>query len=191
MRKKVFSTIINRVVLSLFASSTCFVMSCSDDPEATNEEEVITTVLVTLQPTEGETVTLTWDDINLDAVVDESEIVVSDNLVPGTSYAATIQLLNKSGNSEVNITDEVQKEAEDHIFCFTVTTAGISITNLNKDKNELPLGITSVWTNTSAKTAGTVTITLRHQPGVKTGDCPGAGDTDASITFPVNVGVPV
>ena len=191
MRKKEVSTIINRVVLFLFVSSTCFAMSCSDDPEATNEEEVITTVLVTLQPTEGETVTLTWDDINLDAVVDESEIVVSDNLVPGTSYAATIQLLNKSGNSEVNITDEVQKEAEDHIFCFTVTTAGISITNLNKDKNELPLGITSVWTTTSATTAGTVTITLRHQPGVKTGDCPGAGDTDASITFPVNVGVPV
>lgn len=191
MRKDFFLNVIHKVVLPVLAISTCLVTGCSDDPEATNEEEVITTVIVTLKPTGGETVTLTWDDTNQDAIVDESEITASDNLVPGISYAATIQLLNKNADPDVDITEEVQDEAEDHIFCFTVTTVGISITNLSKDKNELPLGITSVWTTTAATTAGTVTITLRHQPGVKTGDCPGAGDTDASVTFPVHVGVPV
>lgn len=191
MKKEILSHTLRRLFSVSMVFAICLFASCSDDPEATNEEEVITTVIVTLQPTEGETVTLTWDDINLDAVVDESEIVVSDNLVPSTSYAATIKLLNKSGNSEVNITDEVQKEAEDHIFCFTVTTVGIAITNLSKDSNELPVGITSTWTTSASSASGTVTITLRHQPGVKTGDCPGAGDTDASITFPISVGIPV
>lgn len=187
--KNVLNLKFNRLVLVLFVVSMSLMASCSDDPEATNEEEVITTVVVTLTPAEGDPVLLTWDDADLDAVVDESEINVSANLEISKTYTAVIQLLNKSVSPEVDITKEVAKEAEDHIFCFTVTGANIAITNRNTDSNGLPLGITSTWTTTTLS-SGTVTVVLRHQPGVKTGDCPGAGDTDASITFPVNVGVP-
>lgn len=191
MKKEILSHTLRRLFSVSMFFAICLFASCSDDPEATNEEEVITTVIVTLQPTEGETVTLTWDDTNLDAVVDESEIVVSNSLISSTAYAATIQLLNKSADPVTDITEEVKDEDEDHIFCFTVTTVGIAITNLSKDSNELPVGITSTWTTSASSASGTVTITLRHQPGVKTGDCPGAGDTDASITFPISVGIPV
>lgn len=188
--KKVLNAKFNRLVLTLFVVSLSLMASCSDDPEATNEEEVITTVVVTLTPAEGDPVLLTWDDADLDAVVDESEINVSANLEISKTYTAVIQLLNKSVSPEVDITEEVADEAEDHIFCFTVSGVNIAITNRNTDSNGLPLGITSTWTTTTLS-SGTVTVVLRHQPGVKTGDCPGAGDTDASITFPVNVGVPV
>ncbi|TXH24253.1 MAG: type 1 periplasmic binding fold superfamily protein [Cyclobacteriaceae bacterium] len=191
MKKETLTQMLTRMFSLSTVISICLFASCSDDPEATNEEEVITTVIVTLQPAEGETVTLTWDDTNLDAVVDESEIVVSKSLISSTAYGATIQLLNKSADPVTDITEEVKDEDEDHIFCFTVTTVGIAITNLSKDSNELPVGITSTWTTSAPSTSGTVTITLRHQPGVKTGDCPGAGDTDASITFPISVGIPV
>jgi hypothetical protein len=190
MKTQIRRPMVKQLLSIVLVLGLAHLASCSDDPEATNEEEVVTTVIVTLTPTEGDAIVMTWDDVNLDAIVDESEITTSDNLLASTSYTADIQLLNKSADPDIDITEEVQEEAEDHIFCFTVTGVNIAISNLNKDSNELPLGITSTWTATT-QSSGTVNITLRHQPGVKTGDCPGAGDTDASITFPVIVGNPL
>lgn len=183
--------VLNRLMLSLFVIAVSLFAGCSDDPESTNEEEVITTVIVSLDPEEGEgedegeIITLSWDDINLDAIVDANEVTTSGALLTEEIYAARIQILNKSVTPEIDITEEIEEEAEEHIFCFTVTNVGISITNRDEDKHGLPLGITSTWSTTAVEGTGTVTIILRHQPGVKTGDCPGAGETDATITFPV------
>lgn len=191
-KNKTASTALSKCLIFLCTCITSLIASCSDDPEPTNEEELITTVTVTLTPPvedEGNVVTLSWDDANLDAIVDESEIEATGPLMINTTYSAVISLLNKSTDPDIDITEEVEEEAEDHIFCFTVTGVSIAVTNLDEDKNGLPVGITSTWTTTTAST-GTVTITLRHQPGVKTGDCPGAGDTDASITFNVEVQTP-
>lgn len=180
----------NKLIVSLFIISILFVAGCSDDPQATNEEEVVTTVMITLTPEAGTVVTLSWDDLNDDAIVDESEIASSGALLANETYGASIQLLNKSVDPEIDITEEVAEEAEEHIFCFTVTGANIAITHTDEDKNGLPVGITSTWTTTTAST-GAVTVTLRHQPGVKTGDCPGAGDTDVAITFAVEIQNPI
>ena len=164
---------------------------CSDDPESTNEEEVITTIIITLTPgdEENDVVTLDWDDINLNAIIDASEVSISGPLKVNEAYEASIQILNKSADPEIDISEEITEEAEEHIFCFTVTGAGISISNRDTDKHGLPLGLTSTWTTGASASTGSVNIVLRHQPGVKTGDCPGAGDTDADITFVVTVEV--
>jgi hypothetical protein len=175
----------NFIALSIGLLAT-MLAGCSDDPESTNEEEVITTVIVTLTPTTGTAITLSWDDTNLDAIVDDTEITVSDGLKINTSYTAGIQLLNKSAEPDVDITEEVEEESKDHLFCFTITGAALTIGYDDEDRNGLPIGLSSTWTTTTTST-GTVNITLRHQPGVKTGDCPGAGDTDASITFNIEV----
>lgn len=186
---KTLTQTLNKFLLLLFVVSVSLMAACSDDPQSTNEEEVITTITVTLTPEEGDVVTLSWDDTNLDAIVDESEITVSNNLVNDETYQATIELWNKSTNPDINITEEVAEEAEDHIFCFTVTGVEVAVTNRDEDSNGLPLGITSTWTTSDAST-GTINISLRHQPGVKTGDCPGVGDTDVNITFDVTVEIP-
>lgn len=135
----------------------------------------------------GHIVTLTWDDLNLNGTVETTELDVSGDLFTDTTYQASVRILNKTVNPEVDITEEIKEEAAAHIFCYTVTNAGISITNRDEDKYGMPLGLTSTWTTTSSISTGTVTIILRHQPGVKTGDCPGYGETDAAITFPVRV----
>lgn len=180
---------LNKILLLLFIVLFSLITACSDDPQSTNEEEVITTIIVILTPEEGDVVTLSWDDANLDAIVDASEITVSSNLVNDETYEASIQILNKSTGPDIDITEEVAEESEDHIFCFTVTDVEIAVTNRDEDSHGLPLGITSTWTTSDAST-GTINITLRHQPGVKTGDCPGVGDTDVNITFDVTVEIP-
>ena len=189
MKNQTLVRTLSRFTLALFVISASQMMGCSDDPESTNEEEVITTFIVTLTPDEGDAiVTLSWDDVNLDAIVDASEVITSGPLLVDQTYDASIKILNKSGAEEIDISEEVGEEAEDHIFCFTITNLEISITNLDEDRNGLPVGLTSTW-NTTSVSSGTVNITLRHQPGVKTGDCPGAGDTDVNITFAVRVEV--
>lgn len=189
MKNETLHSALNRLILFSVVISASLFAGCSDDPESTNEEEVITTIIVTLasDEEEGHVVTLSWDDLNLDAVVDQSEIVVSGTLLVDTIYQASIQILNKSGNSVLDITEEIREEAEEHIFCYTVTNVGISITNRDEDKYGMPVGLTSTWTTSSTVSTGTVNIALRHQPGVKTGDCPGAGETDATITFLVSL----
>ncbi len=195
MKNQTLLCTLNRFSLSLSVISALLFAGCSDDPQATNEEEVITTFIVTLipavnpTPAAGDTIRLSWDDTNLDAIVDASEVITSGPLRVNEKYNASIQLLNKSVDPEIDISEEVKEEDEEHIFCFTVTNVKISITNPDKDKHGLPVGLTSTWTTTTAS-IGTVTIILRHQPGVKTGDCPGAGETDASITFNVEVANP-
>ncbi len=180
----------NFILLSIGLLTTVFA-GCSDDPEATNEEEVITTITVTLTPVgDGTPITLGWDDANLDAIVDDAEITVSGGLKMNTSYTANIQMANKSATPEIDIDEEIDEEAEDHLFCFKVTGIALTITAEDEDRNGLPVGLNSTWTTTTAGT-GTVNIVLRHQPNVKTGDCPGSGDTDASITFDVEVQNPI
>lgn len=185
MKKQNLWQRLKRLALT-FISILLIASACDEKGSFVNEQETITTVTITLTPEEGNAVVLNWDDINLDAVVDDSEVSVSDSLLPKTRYAAVVQLLNKHETPASDVTKEILREGKQHIVCFTVTTVKVAITNRDKDSNGLPVGITSTWTTTT-KSGGSVNVTLRHQPGLKTGDCPGYGDTDRSITFPVGV----
>jgi hypothetical protein len=179
MKKRLFDICLPVTLLAVTLAS------CSDDPEVTNEEEVITTVTVTLKqtPTDPAPFIVSWDDANLNSIVDAGEITSSGVLLADETYTATIGLMNET----VDVSVEVKEEAEDHIFCFEVTGVDIAISGYDTDSNGQRLGLTSTWTTGDAST-GTVNIKLRHQPGFKTGDCPLPGDpapgeTDVDITF--------
>lgn len=184
--------IMKRIKLSFYLPVTLLLVSlaaCSDDPETTNEEEVITTVTVTLKtsPTDLNPVVLSWDDANLNAIVDEGEITSSGALVIDEAYTASISLLNQ----DADVTEEIEEEAKDHIFCFESDDVDITFSGFDTDSNGQRLGLTSTWTTGDAST-GTVNIKLRHQPGFKTGDCPLPGDpapgeTDVDITFDLEI----
>lgn len=168
---------------------------CSDDPESTNEEEVITKITVTLTPEEGTPVTLSWIDTNLNSVVEPTEITSSGALMAAEAYVTTIELLNESADPDINVSEEVEEEAEDHIFCFEATDVNITFSGFDVDSNGQQLGLTSTWTTGDAS-EGTVNIKLWHQPGFKTGSCPLSGDpaigeTDIDITFNVEIENPI
>jgi len=176
--------------------ATLLLFGCGDDPKPTNEEELITTLQVVLTPTGGGTnVTLEFFDEDGDgAFVPEYSYTPSTGsgaslaavLEANKTYTAAITLLNESENPAENITLEIEEEAADHIFCFTIAGANLSVSNRNLDENDLPVGLTSTWTAGAANT-GTINIKLRHQPGTKNGDCPGTGDTDIDVTFNVAI----
>jgi hypothetical protein len=184
-----------KLASSLFITML-FMVGCTDDPKPTNEEELITTLQVTLVPQSGgTTVTLEFYDEDGDGSIDpiytySPSVGTGDNvaaqLSANTTYNATIILLNETSNPAVDITSEIEEEAEDHIFCFAVTGANLTVTNRNLDANSLPVGLTSTWTTTAAS-SGTINLKLRHQPETKNGECPGTGDTDIDVTFKVQI----
>lgn len=189
MFKKIEMTSITRSAMYCAAvmALSVGISSCDgDDPAPVNEEEVITTLTVTLTPNGGGTpVTLRFHDADGDGSGAPVK-TVSGNLAADKTYAGVITLSDESKTTPVDITEEVEEEADDHLFCFTVTGSNVTVTATDKDSKNLPIGLASSWVTTTAGNAS-VKIVLRHQPETKTGQCPGGGDTDVEVDFDVTV----
>ena len=178
----------------LFSMSflSLLVTSCSGDdnnPEPVNEEEVITTMTVTLTPQGGGTaITLQSQDLDGDGP-NAPEVTVSGNMASNTSYDGTIVLLNETETPAEDITEEVAEEAEDHQFFFNVA-GGLDGTASYEDSDGdgNPLGIEFTLSAGSASN-GTLTITLRHEPK-KPNDgslADAGGETDIAQTFELSI----
>ncbi len=166
------------------------IFSCKrdhDDPRSPqlmlNEEEVITTCKISFvdvnsvqQDFIGEFQDLDGDGGNAPTIFDTLRLSAS------TTYHARILLLNESGAPVDTISNEIIEEATDHLFCFDISGVNLTIVRTDSD-GTYQIGLDSEWTTTNAST-GNVTITLKHQPGVKDGTCE-PGDTDLEIQFPM------
>ncbi len=171
---------------ALFLSLTVF--SCSDDPEPVNEEEVITTMTVTLSASDASSVELKYQDLDGDGP-NAPVITVSGDLATETVYSGSIVLLNETESPAENITEEVEEEDDEHQFFFTVGSgldAAVEYGNFDADLN--PLG-TEFLLSTGAAGSGSLTFTLRHEPK-KPNDgtlSDAGGETDISASFNLTV----
>jgi hypothetical protein len=165
---------------------TLLLSACKDDPQPVNEEEVITTVIVDLVPQSGGAeIRLKWYDENGDGNPVITPSVAT--LTTGTVYDAQIILMNETVSPAEDITEEIETEGEDHLFCFTVAGADVTIAYEDADGSGDPIGLSTAWTAGAAGNEGSLTLVLRHQPGQKDGTCPGAGETDIEVSFPIRV----
>jgi hypothetical protein len=192
-----------RSLFSAFLLATLLLVGCGDDPEPPNEEELITTLIVTLTPDGGgSTVTMTFKDLDGDGANPPAFTYNPSTgggnpaaiLTANTTYDGSIQVLNEAETPTETITDEIEEEADEHLFCFTKTGLdGLAIAYADTEADYLAggsskvVGLATTWTVGDSAGTGTVTITLRHQPGVKTGACPGGGETDIEVTFNVSI----
>ena len=178
-------------LFSLFTCSLLVLASCSDDdenPEPVNEEEVITTMNVTLTPQGGGTaITLQSQDLDGDGP-DAPVITVSGNLEDFTTYDGSIELLNETETPVEDVTEEIEEEAEEHQFFFTSTGSIGNIAYLDADANANPIGL-EFSLSTQKPGDASLTITLRHEPlKPNDGTLAGAGgETDIAQTFSLTV----
>ncbi|WP_299781548.1 type 1 periplasmic binding fold superfamily protein [uncultured Formosa sp.] len=175
--------------VALFA--TILFTSCSSDddtPEIVNEEEVITTLTVTLVPSgTGEVVTLQTQDLDGDGP-DDPVITVSGNLTSGETYQGSIVLLNETIDPAEDVTEEVEEESDDHQFFYTIgSSLDVTTAYTSYDEDGNPLG-TEFTLTTGAASSGNLTFTLIHQPTKpNSGLSDAGGETDAEATFSVTV----
>ncbi|MGI9532683.1 type 1 periplasmic binding fold superfamily protein [Lutimonas sp.] len=179
-----------KLLAAIFIFST-LLMSCSDDDDdipPVNEEELITTMTITMVPNGGGTnVTLKTVDLDGDGP-NQPVITVSGPMTSGITYMGSIELLNETEDPAEDITVEVEEEAEEHQFFYTVG-GGLDATTeyKNFDMDGNPLG-TEFSLDAGDASTGTLTFTLRHEPKKpNTGIDDAGGETDITATFPVEI----
>ena len=174
-------------VLKLTALVVLIVLSsCKKDALPPNEEELITTVVIELTDNQGVKSTFSFKDLDGEGGSNPSQF---DTIVLGLNkaYSGKIKFLNESVSLADDITAEILAEADDHQLYYTPTTSNLSISILDKDTKNLPLGLSTSWTTTTAST-GIVNVTLKHKPGVKAANDPvSKGESDVSLDFQLKI----
>jgi hypothetical protein len=193
------------IIASMVAISSCK----PDDPQREDTPELITKATLTFTPTVGgASVVVTATDPDGEGL---QSIAVNGpiNLAVNKTYVLTLSLINElaqPADPAYNISAEVEKEGDEHMFFFSWTsnvfsnpTGNGNIDNRSdavnytgsansKDVNNRPLGLTTTWTTTANTGTGAYRVLLKHQPDLKsdTSDS-NTGETDLDITFTINI----
>lgn len=168
-------------------------MGCKKDedpvptpPPPINEEEVITTLKLTFTDSSDNTnikyATFRDSDGDGSQAPDTRDTI---KLEQNKTWFVSLTLLNELASPADTISNEVQEEAEDHLFCYSPAGNSATVIVTDKDTNNLPLGLQSKWKTTNAG-SGTMQVILKHQPGIKDGTC-APGETDIDITFQTKI----
>lgn len=153
-----------RISMAIALTGLLFSACKKDKDKEENEEEVITTMVLKLTPTSGGAILeYKYDDADGPGGSSPTKDVVT--LATNETYDVEVLLLNKTVNPVDTVTEEVEEEAEAHRFYFEPTAgSNITVSGLDTDANNVPVGLNSAWTTTAAAT-GKIKITLRHYPG--------------------------
>jgi len=193
--------------LTLVVGSLNFLTGCgNEDPVKEDIPELITKATVTFTPSTGAPIIIITatdpDGKGPQSIATNGPI----NLTRNISYTLSIQLINelaKSTDPEYDITAQVQEEGYEHQFYFSWTDGVFSdpagngnidnradkINYKDKDKNNLPIGISTDWkAGTTTSTGTPFRIVLKHQPDLKSATSTfNDGETDLDVTFTINV----
>lgn len=179
--------------MSLAAS--LLVAGCRKDDESpaptpappANEEELITTVLLTFTDTENPASVFEFRYADLDGPGGDEPVRTTVPLPAGRSFTLGVRFLNETETPAGEITTEVAAEGAEHQVFFQVTGAPLAISYADADVNGRPIGLANTAT-TGAAGSGNLSVILRHEPakdapGVSTGDITNAaGETDVETT---------
>lgn len=165
---------------------TILFVSCSkdDDPVAVNEEEVITTLTVTLVPSDASAnIILKTQDLDGDGP-NAPVVTVSGDLKASHDYTGSMKFENETETPAENITLEIIEEADEHQVFYTVgSSLNATVVSTKNDSKGLPLG-TEFNLTTGAASTGKLTFTLRHEPKKpNTGLADAGGSTDMEASF--------
>lgn len=166
-----------------------------------DDEEVINEVVLTFTPAGGGTaITATWFDSDGEGL--ELPNIDNINLSANTEYEMSIALANTLREEREDVAAEIAAEDDEHMFFFEFTADIFSdpagngnvdsrddAVNYNDmDENNLPVGLSTTWTTSSATTGATFGIVLKHQPDMKTATSDATiGGTDVEIEFPLTI----
>lgn len=192
-------------ILSLIGMITIFNGCKDDDPEPENIPELITKVILHFTPVGGAPVVVSATDPDGEGS-QNLQIDGPINLVKGTTYTLTVELINdlyNVGEDGYDLTEEVREEGDEHQLFFSWTEGSFSspagagnigaaglVNYDDEDTNGRPIGLTTSWsTSATTRNQQTFRVLLKHQPGIKSNSSTSVdGETDLDITFfPLNI----
>lgn len=191
-------------ILPLLALAFALTLTaCDSDPmEGAGDEELITEVILTLTnaANSADVVTIVASDPDGDgAGLTFSPMSVT--LTSGATYNGTIELRDTINGED--ITEEIEEEAEEHLFRYTVTpssAASVTVTDSESDYTtendnggDFSVGLAfDVAVSSSASGTGTLNATLFHfDEDPKPSSTATSDEIDVDIDFPVQFGTVV
>ncbi len=180
-----------------------------DDPNNDDEQEVITTVVLTFTPGDAGAAVIAK---HADPEDDGNPVIDAITLRNNVLYTLTVEFLNELEDPAEDITEEVSEESDEHqVIIYGSGVAGPAtgeeadgvITHAydDEDDNGLPIGLKNRMTPVRVG-QGDFKVMLRHLPvengsaqkteglaeQFATGGSAGIpGDIDADVTFPITV----
>jgi hypothetical protein len=167
-------------------SSAALLAACNvTDPEVHNEEELITSIRLVYTQPGGASDTAWFKDPDGPGGAAPTRHDTLE-LQADRTFEASLTLLDESDAADVHdITEEVEEEAADHQVFYAVAGANLATAYADHDANGLPIGLKTTQTTGGAST-GSLTVTLKHQPGLKSAaSTVNTGETDVQVVFPV------
>ena len=184
-----------KVSWTICCASLLLLVACDNDDEPKvsdeHEEELITTVTLNLSK-EGsnETQSFNWKNTK-GAGEPDAQSRDRITLDANASYTLSVQLFNESITPKEELTEEIKKENDEHLFVFLPSDGlNLSYTSSDKDSNDKPVGLSGNLATMSAS-SGNLRIVLRHEPTSKetpTDLSSVGGSTDVDISFEVSIG---
>lgn len=205
---------INSILYLFLFIMAGFIVGCGDDDdpmgmemememeEENEEEEVISQVILSFTPDNGEDV-VTATFLDADGEGSGAPAIDDIELTEGVTYTLTLELTNTLGAVDEDITAEILEEDDEHQFFFgftdgifadptgdgNVDTGSDPVNYNDQDENGLPVGLSTTWTaGGHTDSPGEFNIVLKHQPDEKsaTSDV-SVGGTDVDITFSLSI----
>ncbi len=176
-------------IIFAIALPALLIQSCKKD-DHDHEEELITTLKVTLTPVGGGSAKFfIYKDLDGDGANVAS--IVTDSLDSNKIYNLVLEFINEAENPAKDITAEIRNEGKDHQVFYQLSNSNLgTIKYTDADGDGRPLGLSAEFT-ASKSVKGSLKITLRHEPNkagnnVANGDITNAkGETDIEVDFPI------
>lgn len=178
---------------AMLIAASLLVVACKKDDDKVedphhdhdHETELITTVQLAFTGPDDATGVYTFSFSDIDGEGGNAPVIDTIRLDAGAYYNCNLTFLDESKSPAEDITEEIKEEDEGHLVCFSSTLSGMNFERLDTDGN-YGVGLVSKWSHTGDAENGNVTITLKHQPGVKDGTCE-PGETDVEVTFVIEM----
>lgn len=179
---------------SLFVAFALLLCSCKKNndeapsPQDQNEQELITTVSLIIKDNGVSVDTFSFRDPDGAGGIAPTKEHIT--LSAYKTYTCTLLLLDETKNPVDTTSKEIEEERDLHQFFFHPAAGNtMNFSYLDYDDNGVPVGLQTTLTIAAAST-GTLTVVLKHQPGVKPTSGPGneaLGETDVEVSFDVTI----
>ncbi len=180
----------------LYCITILFFTRCQKLPKTPiSEQELITTLKLTLTDTAAPLIQYTYVFSDIDGVGGLAPAIDSVYLLSGSVYHASLLLLDERNYPADTTTLEINELSTEHQFFYQGIPTGLlsDFNYLDTDSNLQPLGNNFSFRVSTSPGNGYLSIILRHlldknAPNVATGNITNAGgETDIEVEFPVRI----
>lgn len=187
MKKHIKNNLMRLALASIAISGMLALQNCGHDDhdDHDHEGELINSVKLEVVNKAGIIVgTYVWEDKDGDGG-NAPNRMDTVRLMKDSSYVINTQFWNTTDGKNENVTTDIDRSKNEHLVCFTDNNSGITITYMDSDGTH-PVGLKTGWKVGSTAQKGTLRVNLRHQPGVKNGQC-NVGESDIDVVFPYEI----